>query len=56
MVLPRHSLANGGLHETTEGRQNVDWRVDLTIVELSVDVDLPFCDVSRQIRDGMGDI
>ena len=40
MVLAGHVLADGGLHETGQGRQHVDWRVDLPVVELTVDVDL----------------
>ncbi len=49
-------LANGRLHETGERRENVDGRVDATIVELAVDEDLPLGDVAGQIRDGVRDI
>ena len=29
VILPRHSLADGGLHETRQGGQHVDRRIDL---------------------------
>ncbi len=56
MVLSSHALPDGRLHETTEGRQYVDGWVYLTIVKLTVDVDLSLSNVSSQIRNGMSDI
>lgn len=49
-------LFNGFLHETREGGEDVNRRVDLLVVELSVDEDLTFGDVAGQIGNGMGDI
>lgn len=49
-------MLGGLLHETTEGGKHVDRRVDLLIMELSVDEDLPLSDVPRQIWDRVGDI
>ena len=40
VVLPGHSLADGGLHQSTQRGQHVDGRVDLAVVQLTVNVDL----------------
>ena len=56
MVLARHALSDGGLHETTERGQHVDRRVDLPVVQLTVHVDLALRDVTGQIRNRMGDV
>lgn len=47
---------NSFLHQTREGRKNVDWRINLLVVKLSIDEYLSFCDVASQIRNRMGDI
>jgi len=49
-------LLNSLLHESGKGRQHVDGRIDLLVVELSVDEDLSLSDVAGQIGNGMGDI
>lgn len=49
-------LLNSFLHETRKGRKHVDGRVDLLVVELSVDEDLSFGDVAGKIGDGMGNV
>ena len=49
-------LLNSLLHESGKGRQDVDGRVDLLVVELSVDEDLSLGDVAGQIGNWMGDI
>ena len=49
-------LLDGLLHETGERGEDVDGRVDLFVMELSVDEDLSFRDVAGEIRDGMGDV
>ena len=49
-------LFDSFLHETREGRKHVDGRIDLFVVELSIDEDLTFGNVSSQIRNGMGDV
>ena len=56
MILPGHSLPNGRLHQSGERGQNVDWGIDLSVVELTVDVDLTLGDVAGQIRDGVSDV
>lgn len=56
VVLAGHALADGRLHESGEGRQHVDGRVDLTVVQLTLNVDLSLSDVASEIRDGMSDI
>lgn len=56
VVLARKLLANGTLHETGQGRQDVDWRVDLSVVQLTIDENLPLSDVTRQVWNRMCDI
>ena len=56
MVLPGHSLADGALHQTRQRGQHVDGRIDLTVVQLTVDVDLALRNVSSEIGDGVSDI
>ena len=40
MILPREFLSDGTLHQSGQRRQDVDRRVDLPVVELTVDEDL----------------
>jgi hypothetical protein len=47
---------NGFLHQSGQRWQDVDWWVNLFIVQLSIDEDLSFCDVASQIGNWMGDI
>lgn len=56
MVLSCAALTDGGLHETGEGWENVDRRVDTLVVELTVNEDLTFRNVTSQIGDRMGNI
>jgi len=56
MVGPGHALANSRLHQPRERWQHVNGRVDLLVVQLTIDEDLSFCDVPGQIWDGMVDI
>ena len=56
VVLARHALADGRLHETRQRRQHVDGRVDLPVVQLPVHVDLALRDVARQVRNRVGDV
>jgi hypothetical protein len=37
---------NGFLHQTGERRKDIDWWVDLFIMELTINEDLTFCDVA----------
>lgn len=47
-------MTQQGLRRGTVWRSS-QWS-DLSVVQLAVHVDLPLCDVARQIRDGMGDV
>jgi len=47
---------NSGLHQTGERRKYINWRVDLSVVEITVNEDLSFSNVTSKIWDGMGDI
>lgn len=38
--LARHALPNGALHQAAEGRQHIDGRVHLPVVQLPINVDL----------------
>lgn len=40
VVLTGHALTDGGLHQTRQRWQHVDWRVDLPVMQLTVDVNL----------------
>ncbi|KAF1747742.1 hypothetical protein GCK72_024208 [Caenorhabditis remanei] len=51
MVFSCHALSNSGLHETGKRWEYVEWWVDKTIVELTIDVDLSLSNVSSQIWD-----
>ena len=56
MIDSGHTFADSRLHQSGEGRKHVDWRVDLSVVKVSVDEDLSFGDITGQIWDRMGDI
>jgi hypothetical protein len=49
-------LLDGLLHETREGGEDVDGRVDLLVVQLPVDEDLSLGDVASQVRNGVSDV
>ena len=56
MIFPGQFLTNSALHKTRQGRQDIDGRVDLSVVQLTVDEDLSLRDVTGKIRDGVRDI
>jgi hypothetical protein len=56
MILPRQLLTNGTLHQTRQGWQDIDWWINLPVVQLTVDEDLALGDVTSQVRDGVRDI
>ena len=56
MILPCKFFTDRALHQTRQRWQDVDRRIYLTIVQLPVDKDLPFRDVSGKIRNGVSDI
>lgn len=49
-------LFDGLLHQTGKGWQHIDWRIDLLVVQLPIDEDLPLRDIACQVGDRMGDI
>mmetsp|Transcript_45814 Transcript_45814/g.114867 ORF Transcript_45814/g.114867 Transcript_45814/m.114867 type:complete len:213 (-) Transcript_45814:915-1553(-) len=56
VVLARHALPDGALHEARERGEHVDGRVDLPVVELAVDVDLALGNVAGEVGDGVRDV
>lgn len=56
MVLSRHPFTNSRFHQTTQGRKYVDWGINLSIVELPVDVNLSLRNVPSKIGNWMSDI
>ena len=56
MVPACHAITNGRLHQTGEGGQDVDGRVNLPVVQLSVHVDLSLGDVASEIGNGVSDV
>jgi hypothetical protein len=56
VILSGKLLSNSRLHESGERGQDVDRGVNLLVVELTVDEDLTFCDITSQIGDRVGDI
>mmetsp|Transcript_8763 Transcript_8763/g.12022 ORF Transcript_8763/g.12022 Transcript_8763/m.12022 type:complete len:403 (-) Transcript_8763:296-1504(-) len=47
---------DGRLHQTRQGGEHIDGRVDLPVVQGVVDKDLTLSDVASQVGNGMGDI
>ena len=56
MVFAGMTFADGGFHETREGREDVYGWVDTFVVELTVDENLSFSDVACKIGNRMCDI
>jgi hypothetical protein len=56
MILSRHTLTNGGLHQTGKRWKDIDGRIYLSVVQLTINKDLSLCDISRQIRNRVGNI
>lgn len=56
VILSGHALTNSVLHQTGERWQDVDWWIDVSLVHLSIDVDLTLSDIACEIWDWMGDI
>ena len=53
MIFPCQFFADGALHQTRQGRQYIDGRVDLSVVQLTIDENLALSDVASQIRNRM---
>mmetsp|Transcript_14434 Transcript_14434/g.58454 ORF Transcript_14434/g.58454 Transcript_14434/m.58454 type:complete len:151 (-) Transcript_14434:1107-1559(-) len=47
VVFSCHPFADRRLHQTRQGRKDVDGRVDLSVMELSIEIDLALRDVPR---------
>lgn len=56
VVLPSTALTNGRLHETREGRKDVDRRAHTLVFQLTVNEDLTLCNVTSQVGNGVSDI
>eukprot|EP00050_Salpingoeca_kvevrii_P005899 m.286285 g.286285 ORF g.286285 m.286285 type:complete len:410 (+) comp11542_c0_seq1:188-1417(+) len=56
VILARHLVTNGRLHKTRERGQHVDGRRDLTVVQLTVNIDLALGNVARKIGNGVSDV
>ena len=46
----------GSHHKSGQRWQDIDGRVDLSVVQLSVHIHLPLSNVACQVRDGVGDV
>mgnify|MGYP006996962807 CR=1 FL=1 len=51
MILSRQLFSNSTLHQTRKRRQDIDRRVDLSVVELSINEDLSLRDITSQVCD-----
>jgi hypothetical protein len=56
VVLARMAFADGRLHQSGEGWENVDGRIDTLVVERTVDEDLTLGDVSSEIGNGVSNV
>ena len=56
MILTGHALTDGRLHETRERGKDVDRGVDTLVVELTVNEDLTFGNVTSQVGNRVGDV
>ena len=56
MIFPGIAFTNAVLHQSGQGRQDADGRVNGLAVKGPVQNDLAFGDISGKIRDRMGDI
>lgn len=56
MINSGHSLTNGGFHESGQGWEHIDGWIDLPVVQVSINEDLTFGNITGKIRNWMGDI
>lgn len=56
MILSSHASTDGGLHQSAQRWEHIDWWINSSVVELSVDEDLAFSDIASQIRNRVSDI
>jgi hypothetical protein len=41
-----HAGTNSTLHQSGQRWQHIDWRIDTSLMHVSVDIDLTFCDIT----------
>jgi hypothetical protein len=41
-----HASTNSTLHQSGQRWQHIDWRIDTSLMHVSVDIDLTFCDIT----------
>jgi len=56
VILSGKLFSDSRLHKSRERGQDVDRGVNLPVVELTINEDLAFCDITSQIRNGVSDI
>lgn len=56
MVLSGHFCTNSRFHETRKGRQDIDRRIDLSIVQLTVNIYLTLSNITGQVGNRMGNV
>ncbi len=56
MVLPGHPLPDRALHQSRQTRQHIDRRINLLVVHLPINKDLPLRDVPRQVGNRVRDV
>jgi len=56
VILAGASLTNSGLHQTRERWQDVDGRVDTSVVQLTINKDLALGNITRQVRNRVSNI
>ena len=56
VILSGKLFSDSRLHKSRERGQDVDRGINLPVVELTIDEDLAFCDITSQVRNRMSDI
>lgn len=56
MIFPSQLLSDGALHETRQGRENVNRWVYLSVVQLPINKNLTLGNIPSQIRNRVRDI
>ena len=56
MLASKSRRSNRAHHEPGQGRKHIDRWVDLSVVELTIYIDLAFSNVASQVWNGVGDV
>jgi len=56
MIVSCHTFTNSTLHQSGKRWQHINWWVNTSLVHVSIDVDLTFCNITCQVWDRMCDI